>query len=254
MSESSSPTVGVRIDAPIAWITFNQPRKKNAISADMMDRLSTALLDLEADPSVAVVIVRGAGGTFSSGGDLTQTSGSENPLGDGRVLLRHYLRAIRTIRDIATPVIVMADGFAVGGAFSLMLAADLVCVARDLRVIPAFCAIGIAPEMGLMRLLPDVVGEHVAKEILFFNRELSGDDLVRMGIANRSFPASDLESETEGLARSLAAMPRESIEVTKEIMNQSVAAGLDSVMAAEATASPFCAQVTRTRADSERSS
>ena len=241
-----------RTEGPLAWLVLNQPRKKNAISAAMMDRLSDLLLELDADPEVLVIILRGEGDNFSSGGDLKQTAASPDPLLSGRLLLRRYLRATRTIRDIATPVVVMADGYAVGGAFSLMLAADLVCVSDRVQVIPAFCAIGIAPEMGMMRLLPDVVGEHRAKEILFLNRGLGSEDLVRMGIANRSFPADDLVRGTEELALAVAAMPSESVQITKEIMNAATAPGLDAVLAAETTASPFCASASRTRAAAAR--
>jgi 2-(1,2-epoxy-1,2-dihydrophenyl)acetyl-CoA isomerase len=141
----------------------------------------------------------------------------------------------------------MVDGVAVGGAFSLVLACDLVTVSDRVRVIPAFCAIGIVPEMGMMKLLPQLVGDKVAKEILFTNRVLGAGDLERWNLANRVLAPADLLDGTLELARAVAAMSSASVGVTKGIMNGAYDVGLESVMQAEATASPFCTQTAEFR-------
>lgn len=230
------------VEDGITVVVLDQPTKKNAISAPMMDRLCDLLEQADADPDVRVIILRGAGEVFSSGGDLSQ-SGPEGPtVESARAQLRRYLRAVRAVRQIGTPVVAMVDGFAVGGAFSLVLACDLVCVSDRVRMIPAFCAIGIVPEMGMMKLLPELVGEKAAKEILFTNRTLGAQDLARMGVTNRVLPAAGLWDGTLELARAVAAMPALAIQVTKGIMNAASDTGLDAVLEAESTASPFCAQ------------
>ncbi|MCV2394282.1 enoyl-CoA hydratase/isomerase family protein [Actinotalea sp. M2MS4P-6] len=226
----------------VAVVVLDQPEKKNAISAPMMDRLCDLLEEADADPEVRVVVLRGAGDVFSSGGDLSQGGPDGPTVEQGRSQLRRYLRAIRTVRRIGTPVIAMVDGYAVGGAFSLVLACDLVCVSDRARAIPAFCALGIVPEMGIMKLLPELVGEKAAKEILFTNRTLYGEDLARMGVANRVLAPELLWEGTLELALAVAAMPALGIQVTKGIMNGSADVGLDAVLEAESTASPFCAQ------------
>lgn len=252
------------MDAPVADVTMTrgedgvavvvlaQPAKKNALSAAMMDRLCDLLEEADADPAVRVVVLRGEGDVFSSGGDLSQSGGEGPSVETGRAQLRRYLRAVRTVRRIGTPVVAMVDGFAVGGAFSLVLACDLVCVSDRVRVIPAFCALGIVPEMGMMKLLPDLVGEKAAKEILFTNRTLGAADLERMGVANRVLPPEALLEGTLELARAVAAMPALAIQVTKGIMNGASDAGLDAVLEAESTASPFCAQTAEHRAVAAR--
>ncbi|HEY0217750.1 MAG TPA: enoyl-CoA hydratase/isomerase family protein [Cellulomonas sp.] len=226
----------------VAVVVLNQPRKKNAISAAMMDRLRELLVAADDDPDVHVIVLRGAGEHFSSGGDLSQTAPQDVTIERSRDSLRRYLRAIETIRQIATPVIAMVDGYAVGGAFSLMLACDLVCVSDRATVVPAFCALGIVPEMGIMKLLPDLVGAQRAKEILFTNEVLRGQDLKDLGLANRVLPAEDLETGTMVLARQVAAMPPLSIQITKGIMNAASDTGLAAVLQAESTASPFCTE------------
>jgi 2-(1,2-epoxy-1,2-dihydrophenyl)acetyl-CoA isomerase len=234
-----------RTEAAVATVVLSQPQKKNAISATMMAELAAVLLRLDADASVAVIVLRGAEDNFSSGGDLAQVPERELTAEKSRLLLRSYLRAVQTLRAIAKPVIAMADGYVVGGGFSLLLACDLVCVSDRVVVIPAFCKVGIIPEMGMMKLLPDAVGEHVAKEILFTNRRLDAHDLQRLGLANRVFPAQDLERGTTELATLVAGMPALSVQVTKEIMNSAGAASLDAVIVAESTASPLCGDAVR---------
>lgn len=226
----------------LLYVVLNQPRKKNAISAPMMDLVADAVRGAEADDSVRVIIIRGEGEVFSSGGDLSQTDPAEVTIEGTRATLLHYLRAIQAIRQVSKPVIAMVDGFAVGGAFSLMLACDLVCVSDRVKIVPAFCAIGIAPEMGIAKFLPDLVGDKIAKEILFTNRTLGAADLERWGLVNRVFPAADLEAGTAELARSISALPATSIQVTKALINSASDSNLNAVLEAEATASPFCAQ------------
>lgn len=227
----------------IATVVLNRPRKKNALTAAMMVRLADLLRQADADPAVAVVVLRGAGNDFSSGGDMRQTPPEEVSLENTRATLRPYLSAIQQVRRMATPVIAMVDGYAVGGAFSLMLACDLVCVSDRVQVIPAFCQIGIVPEMGLAKFLPQLVGDKLAKELLFTNRTLGADDLLGYRLANRVLPASELESGTMQLARDVAAMPALSIQVTKAMINATYDIGLDQTLETEATASPFCAGV-----------
>lgn len=239
--------VTMRVEDGIAVVELDQPEKKNAISAPMMDRLSDLLEEADADPDVRVVVLRGAGDVFSSGGDLSQGGPDGPTVEQARAQLRRYLRAIRTVRRIGTPVVAMVDGYAVGGAFSLVLACDLVCVSDRVRAIPAFCALGIVPEMGIMKLLPELVGEKLAKEILFTNRTLVADDLQRMGVANRVLAPEQLWEGTLELARTVAGMPSLGIQVTKGIMNGAADVGLDAVLEAESTASPFCAQTAEHR-------
>jgi 2-(1,2-epoxy-1,2-dihydrophenyl)acetyl-CoA isomerase len=225
----------------VATLVLNQPRKKNAISAPMMVRFAELLGQAEADAEVRVIVLRGAGENFSSGGDMRQTPPDQVSIENTRATLRPYLAAIQQIRRIGKPVIAMADGYAIGGAFSLLLACDLVCVSDRVQVIPAFCRIGIVPEMGLAKFLPQLVGDKLAKELLFTNRTLGADDLLGYRLVNRVFSAEQLSEGTYALAREVAAMSPLSIQVTKGMVNSAYDTGLDATLEAESTASPFCA-------------
>jgi Enoyl-CoA hydratase/carnithine racemase len=229
------------LEPGITALVLNQPRKKNAISAPMMVRLAQLLRAADADAETRVVVLRGAGENFSSGGDLRQTPPDQVSLANTRATLRPYLEVIRQIRRMAKPVIAMVDGYAVGGAFSLMLACDLVCVSDRVRVVPAFCKIGIVPEMGLAKFLPQLVGDKLAKELLFTDVVLGAEDLRGYRLANKVFSADELADGALALAREVAAMPALSVQLTKSMINSGFDDGLDAMLDAESTASPFCA-------------
>lgn len=228
----------------IQVVCLNQPQKKNAISAEMMDGLATLLTKADADDAVRVIVLRGEGDNFSSGGDLNQSGPGGNTPEQARKTLRCYLGAVRTVRRISKPVIAMVDGYAVGGAFALALASDLVCASDRAVFVPAFCQIGIIPEMGLMKYLPELVGAQKAKEIIFLGDRLGSAELQELGMVNRVFASDELEEGTMNLARRLASMPDASIQITKGIMNSFADDNLDALLEAEATASPFCTTTT----------
>lgn len=226
----------------VGVIYLNQPKKKNAISAVMMDLITDYLNDLELDDEIRVIVLRGAGENFCAGGDLDQPGPKPMTAEFSRKSLRRYLRTIRAIRSTSKPVIAMMRGYAVGGAVSMMLACDLVCAAEDAKIIPNFCKIGLAPEMGIMATLPAIVGPQRAKEILFTGARMSGADCLRLGLANRVFPAEELEAGTLAFAQEIAALPSISLKITKGIMNSASDGPLLSVLEAESIGSPFCSQ------------
>ena len=241
MEQTKDVVYTERLDEGIEVIVFNQPGKKNAISARMMDLLEETLSRAAADDEVRVIVIRGAGDVFSSGGDLSQ-SGDRAKTGPeySRKTLLHYEQALRAVRRCPKPIIAMVDGYAVGGAFALVLACDLVCASERSRFIPAFCQIGIIPEMGMMKYLPELIGSQRAKEMLFLGGKIPGEKLFELGLINRLVPAESLEEETLSLARAVSRMPGASIQIAKGIMNGLADGNLEQTIQAELTASPFC--------------
>lgn len=226
----------------VGVIYLNQPKKKNAISAVMMDGLVDLLHELEYDDLVKVIVLRGLGENFCAGGDLDQPGPKPMTAEFSRKSLKRYLRAIQAIRSTPKPIISFVRGYAIGGAVSLMLACDLVCISDASKIIPNFCKIGIVPEMGLMSTLQAVVGPQKAKEILFFGERISAADCLSLGIANRVFSEETFEDEAMEFAEKLCHIPALSIQITKGIMNSSSDTELAAVMEAESIGSPFCSQ------------
>ena len=242
MDQSALDVVYIAREGSIGSIFLNQPKKKNAISAVMMDKLTDALNELEQDPEIRVIVLRGAGESFCAGGDLDQPGPRPMTAEFSRQSLRRYLRAIKEIRSTSKPVVALVRGYAVGGAVSLMLACDLVCLAEGAKIIPNFCKIGLIPEMGLMSTLPAVVGPQKAKEILFFGERLSAGDCLQLGVVNRVFPEESFEEDAKAFLEKLSALPNLSLRITKGIMNSAMDTQLSAVMEAESIGSPFCSQ------------
>ena len=240
MSENEKSVYLEKGEHGVATIYLNQPKKKNAISASMMELLQQLLYEADRDDEIRVIVLRGSGENFTSGGDLSQTKPEDATPENARKSFRRYMMAQTAIRAIAKPVIAMVDGYAVGGGFALVLACDLVCVSDRACVVPAFCQIGIAPEMAVIKYLPQIVGAQRAKEIIFLGDRISGAKLFEMGIANRVCPAEELESVAYELAERLSAMPDASIQVAKNMMNALDDTDLTLAMTMEQTASPFC--------------
>ena len=143
MEQTTLDVIYIVREDSIGSIVLNQPKKKNAISAVMMDKLTDALHELEQDPEIRVIVLRGAGENFCAGGDLDQPGPRPMTAEYSRQSLRRYLRATKEIRATSKPVVVLVRGYAVGGAVSMMLACDLICLSEGAKVIPNFCKIGL---------------------------------------------------------------------------------------------------------------
>lgn len=232
----------------IAFLVINKPQRKNAISGPMMDLLSDALLELDADDEVRVIILKGEGDNFSAGGDLSQGGPEGLSVEQGRKLLKKYIRTIRTIQQIGKPVIAMVDGWAVGGAMSMALACDIIYVSDRVKFTSNFLKVGIIPEMGVMMFLPQLIGPYRAKELWFTGRVVGAEEAYRMGFANKILPAEELEEGTIAFAQEVAAVSAMSVQITKGITNSTMSPMLNLVMEAESTASPFCTQTAEHKA------
>lgn len=241
MEVTSEPLVLKEMTLPgIQTLSLNQPSKKNAMNALMMQQLEAALHEAERDPSVRVVVLRGAHDVFSSGGDLNQAPAQRAGLEGKRESLSFYTSVIRCIRAMSTPVIAVVCGYAVGGAFALALACDLVYADDQAIFIPAFCQIGIVPEMGMMATLTEIVGLHKAKEILLLGGRISARNLETWGVINQTYPHTEVYKRALEQAKKLSEMPDAAIALTKRMMNSLSDSSLGACLSYEEVASPFC--------------
>lgn len=230
-------------DDGIVFLVINKPQRKNAIDGKMMDLLTENLLQINDDPDVRVIILKGEGGNFSAGGDLKQGGPEGLTIEKSRQLLKKYTRTVQAIQQITKPVIAMVDGYAVGGAMSLALSCDLIYVSDRVKFLPNFLKVGIIPEMGSMMFLPQLIGPYRAKELWFTGRMVNAEDAYRFGFANKIFSAEDLEAETVAIAKEIASLSTAAVQITKGITNGTMSSMLNLVLEAETTASPFCTQL-----------
>jgi enoyl-CoA hydratase len=218
------------IEGPIAYLTLNRPEKRNAINDAMRDRLEEILRDIDADDSISVAIIRGAGPSFCSGYDLTaipgaggygpssRTNSPRPSIAQDRERLRKSIERWAALWNFRKPIIAQVHGHCIAGGGELAAMCDLTYCAEDaLFGHPAGRAIGIPMTLALW---PLKLGAMRTKELLFTGDLVDGREAVRIGIANRCFPKADLESEVKAIAGRIALVPIEALSIHKHVVNR----------------------------------
>lgn len=206
---------------PVAYITFNRPEKLNAFSADMLGAFMSALDRAEADDSVRVVILRGAGRAFSAGYDIVPAPGTpkkERTITSDRENIQGLIGKWLRVYEFPKPVIAQVHGYCIAGATMLAICADITIVAKDAKIRWPSLPIGA----GLISTMWTwLVGPKKAKELSFVaGSEVSGADACDWGWANRAVDEADLERETYKLARAIAATPSDLLRIKKLAINR----------------------------------
>jgi enoyl-CoA hydratase len=200
-----SGAVRIEREGPLAWLVFDHPERRNAISAEMWQAIPGAAAELEADPEVRVVVMRGAGDVaFVSGADISEFERSRTGASASADYERTTGRAFEALAGLSKPLLAMVHGFCIGGGMATALAADLRYAAEDgVFAIPA-ARLGLGYHMAGLDALARLVGPSTAKEILFTARRYDAAEARRLGLVDGVFPKADLEREVRGLAGAIA--------------------------------------------------
>jgi enoyl-CoA hydratase/carnithine racemase len=203
-------------------ITLNRPDKRNAINNGMRAELFAALEAADADDAVHVTIIRGAGQCFSSGYDLKRVGSEARPYytagGDGN-WSRHVTEGWVRIWDLAKPVIAQVHGYAMAGGTELVAACDLVYVAHDATFSYPVVRVISPPDF---QYHPWLVGMRNAMELVLTGEPITGDEAVRMGLANRAFPANELDAKVVEIAQRIAGVPAELLQINKRSVHRAM--------------------------------
>lgn len=204
-------------------LTLNRPEKRNALSNALRTELYAALDAAEADPAIRVTVIRGAGSCFSAGYDLSR-EGARQPLpyptaaGAGQ-WARHVVEGAFRIWDLAKPVIAQVHGWCLAGGSELATACDLVYVAEDAQV-------GYPPVRMMSppdnQFHPWLCGLRPAMEMMLTGDAMDGREAVRVGFANRAFPADRLEDEVLRTAERVAAIPTDVQQMNKRSVHRAM--------------------------------
>jgi enoyl-CoA hydratase len=215
----------IAVDDPVERvrrITLNRPDKRNAINHGMRAELFDALQAADVDQGVHATIIRGAGPCFSAGYDLKRASTEPypyyTPAGDGQ-WSRHVTEGWFRIWDLAKPVIAQVHGYAMAGGTELVAACDLVYVAHDATFSYPVVRVISPPDF---QYHPWLVGMRNAMELVLMGDPITGDDAVRIGLANRAFPADALDAEVLRLAGRLAGVASELLQINKRSVHRAM--------------------------------
>ena len=200
----------------VARVTLNRPQAFNAFTGEMLRELARAFRQAAQDAQVRAVVITGAGRAFCAGQDLRANPDALKALKPWlETMYRPMLQALATVK---TPTLAMVNGIAAGAGFSLTLACDFRVASSAAKFVSAFGKIGLAPDCGMSHFLPRIVGLGRALEILGLNRDLSGEEALQWGLANRVCAPEQLEQVTNALATQLAQVSPLSFALTRELL------------------------------------
>ncbi len=220
-------------DETIGVLTLNRPERKNALGPRMALELDN-LFDEIRHSNVRVVVIRGAGSDFCSGGDLKEeTLPLERPedslglRGEYGELAQwmindhfHFVaqRALRKLEELPQPVIASIDGAAVGAGFEMAIACDLRIATDRLRFSEIAVPAGFVSEWSCPRNLPKLIGLGLATELILTGRFVHAEEALRVGLVNKVVPADRLTEETMKWAAQIAVLPRLGVRYAKELL------------------------------------
>jgi enoyl-CoA hydratase/carnithine racemase len=233
------------IDAGIATVRLDRPDRKNPLTFDSYAELRDWFRDLVYADDVDVVIFGSNGGNFSSGGDVHDIIG---PL--TRMNMKELLRFTRMTGDLVKaivncgkPVIAAVDGICVGAGAIIAMASDLRIATPEAKTAFLFTRVGLAGcDMGACAILPRVIGQTRAAELLYTGRSMTAEEGERWGFFNRLADAADLESAARDLAQKIQAGPNFAHMMTKTMLAQEWSMSIEQAIEAEAQAQAICMQ------------
>ena len=238
-ADSRSDAILLEIEDGIAWVTFNEPTVRNALTPALRLRFAEIFPRLEYDDAVRCVVVRGAGDHFMAGGDirLMQTR-LEMPANERQRAITDGLHALHrsliSIRRMGKPVIASVQGAAAGFGLGLVGACDMAIAAEDAFFTLAYCHIGASPDGGTSYFVARSVGMKQQFELAFLGERFTAERARELGLVNFVVPRADLDAETRKLAQRLAAGPTRAFAHTKALFNASGYLGLEAHLQMEA--------------------
>ena len=227
------------VQAHIATITLNRPDVLNALTLDIYAQLRDLFEALRYDDEVKSVVITGAGRAFCSGGDVRHIIGEglERDMRGHLEFCRMTGHLVRNMRLLPKPIIAAVNGLAAGAGAVIALAADLRVVADTARFAFLFTRVGLTgADMGAAFLLPRVIGQGRATELLMLGDDVDAATAERYGLANRVAPADQLLTTARALAERLNAGPAFAIGMTKLMLNNEWNMDLISALENEAQA------------------
>jgi len=230
-------------DGRVATLRLNRPERKNPLTFESYAELRDLLRDLVYASDIRALVLTGAGDNFCSGGDVFEIIEPLTKMSapDLLAFTRMTGDVVKAMRRCPQPIVAAIDGVCAGAGAILAMASDLRLATPDARTAFLFARVGLAgADMGACGILPRIVGQGRAAELLFTGRVMTAAEGAAWGFHNALHARADLEREAQALARSLADGPWFAHGMTKTMLNQEWAMGLDELIEAEAQAQTIC--------------
>jgi enoyl-CoA hydratase/carnithine racemase len=230
-----------RVEGKAGVITLNRPEKKNPLTFESYAELRDLFVNLQKEDAIKTIVVTGASGNFCSGGDVHEIIGPLTKMTMPGLLefTRMTGDLVRAMRHCPQPVIAAVEGVCAGAGAIVAMASDLRYGAPDAKVAFLFTRVGLAGcDMGACTILPRIIGQGRASDLLYSGRSLSAEEGLAWGFFNRlASPPLPVAME---MAKSLAAGPTFAHAMTKKMLHQEWNAGVDEAIEMEAQAQAIC--------------
>ena len=229
----------------VATVTLNRPERKNPLTFDSYAELRDLFQGLRHATDVKVVVLAGEGGNFCSGGDVHDIIGPLTKMTMPELLefTRMTGDLVKAMRNCPQPIIGAIDGVCAGAGAMMALACDLRYGTESTKTAFLFTRVGLAgADMGACALLPRVIGQGRASELLFTGRAMTAQEGLAWGFFNALHDSAELLAKAQGMARELAAGPMFGHAMTKTMLQQEWAMTIEQAIEAEAQAQAICMQ------------
>ena len=229
----------------VGTITLNRPERKNPLTFDSYAELCQLFDALRRSVDIKVVVVTGAGGNFCSGGDVHEIIGPLTKLSMPELLefTRMTGDLVKTMRNCPQPIIGAIDGICAGAGAMMALACDMRYGTSNTRTAFLFTRVGLAgADMGACALLPRVIGQGRASELLFSGRAMTATEGLAWGFFNALHESAELLPKAQAFAAELASGPTFGHSMTKTMLQQEWAMTIEQAVEAEAQAQAICMQ------------
>lgn len=236
---------GLSVAGKVATVTLNRPEKKNPLTFESYRELTDFFLAAQKEEAVKAIVVTGAGGNFSSGGDVFEIIGPLVAMETKDLLkfTRMTGELVKAMRACPQPIVAAIDGICAGAGAIMAMASDIRLGTAESKIAFLFNRVGLAGcDMGACAMLPRIIGQGRAAELLYTGRVLKGEEAERWGFLNRLAGRETVLADAQALAAELADGPTFANAMTKRMLEMEWAMSVESAIEAEAVAQALCMQ------------
>jgi len=228
MAVTEQQHVSITTEDSILRIRFNRPEKKNAITRDMYTAMADAIVASNTDPSIRVILFEGTEGCFTSGNDLKDFMVA--PATDGESPVGRFLAEAAAAEK---PLVAAVTGMAIGIGTTMLLHCDLAYASDKAKFHMPFVNLGLVPEFGSSLILPSLIGQRRAAELLMLAKPFGAGTALELGFINAIYEDDEIIDAAMDAARALAAQPPSALRNTKRLMRRGMTEAIADQMREE---------------------
>ncbi len=222
-----------------ATITLNNPAMRNALSVEMAEEIKSAVAEIE-ESDVRCLVIQGSNEAFCAGGDIQSMLEAVSSDADMEQLLEDVgepiNRTVQAVYECSVPTVAKLDGPAYGAGASLAIAADIVLASERAEMSFGFQRIGLSVDSGTSYLLPRIVGENTAKNLVFRDKILDAEESAELGLVQEVFPTDQFEQESQAVIDQIASGPTVALKNTKSLIQNGLNRTMDEAIGHEVEA------------------